>query len=172
MNKRSTIALLGLLLVSTISTFAQDQKPKIYNPKLDGQVQIKDAVKQARKEHKNVLLQIGGNWCTWCIAFNKLVTTDKTLDSILKADYIVEHINYSPENKNVATLKSLGFPNRFGFPVFVVLDENGNRIHTQNSSYLETPDGQVGHDPKKVKGFLLDWSPKALDSKTYSKLLN
>ena len=34
-------------------------------------------------------------------------------------------------------LAKYGYPQRFGFPVFIVLDGNGNRIHTQNSAYLE-----------------------------------
>ncbi|PZP48645.1 MAG: thioredoxin family protein [Pseudopedobacter saltans] len=149
---------------------AQETK-SIYDPKLDGMAQIKSAVDIAKKQHKNILLQIGGNWCTWCLAFNKLVTTNTTLDSILKADYVVEHINYSKENKNAAVMESLGFPNRFGFPVFVILDENGNRIHTQNSAYLEAADGKVSHDVNKVKEFLEAWSPKVLDPKVYREQL-
>jgi thioredoxin-related protein len=97
------------------------------------------------------LLQIGGNWCIWCIRFNDLVTKDPELDKYLRDNFVVLHVNYSKENKNEDVLASLGYPQRFGFPVFVVLDDKGTRIHTQNSDYLE--EGK-GHSREKVLEFL------------------
>jgi hypothetical protein len=79
---------------------------------------------------------------------------------------VVVPVNYSKENKNEKVLEKLGFPQRFGFPVFVILDAKGNRIHTQNSAYLEA-DG--GYNKEKVLGFFKQWSPAALDPKTYTK---
>jgi hypothetical protein len=94
------------------------------------------------------------------------VTTDADLKKELEENYVIVHVNYSPENKNEKVLADLGYPQRFGFPVFVVLDGNGNRIHTQNSGYLE--EGQ-GHSKTKVAEFLKQWSPTALDPATYNK---
>lgn len=162
MKKILFIILIGAF---TLSAKAQD-KPHIYNPEADAKAEIKTAVKQANAGHKNVLLQIGGNWCIWCIRFNDLVTKDPELNKFLNDNYVVLHVNYSPENKNEAVLADLGYPQRFGFPVFVVLDDKGNRLHTQNSGYLE--EGK-GHSKEKVMGFLKDWSPAALDPKSYEK---
>jgi hypothetical protein len=61
-------------------------------------------------------------------------------------------------------LKDLGFPQRFGFPVFVILGADGNRLHTQNSAYLE--EGK-GHSVEKIKEFLEAWTVKALDPTNY-----
>ncbi len=160
---KKTIMIL-LLSISTIALKAQDTV-KLYNPVADAKTEIKDAVKLAAKSHKNVLLQVGGNWCIWCIRFNDLVTKDADLNKYLNDNYIVVHVNYSKENKNEAVLASLGYPQRFGFPVFIVLDEKGNRLHTQNSGYLE--EGK-GHSKTKVMEFFKDWSPAAIDSKTYA----
>jgi hypothetical protein len=77
---------------------------------------------------------------------------------------VVLHVNYSPENRNEKVLAKLGYPQRFGFPVFVILDAKGDRLHTQNSGYLE--EGQ-GHSPKLVAEFLKQWSPGALDPANY-----
>jgi len=139
---------------------------KLYNPKADAQADINAAVKQAAALHKNVLLQMGGNWCIWCIRFNDLVTRDPALDKYLRDNYIVVHVNYSPENLNEKVFANLGYPQRFGFPVFVVLDDKGNRLHTQDSSYLE--EGQ-GHSKTKIMEFFKNWSPAALDPKSYEK---
>ncbi|TSD63966.1 thioredoxin family protein [Inquilinus sp. KBS0705] len=138
--------------------------PKLYNPAADAKADIAAAVKTAQAQHKNILLQIGGNWCIWCLRFNDLVTKDADLNKYLNDNYVVLHINWSPENKNEALLADLGYPQRFGFPVFVVLDSKGNRLHTQNSSYLE--EGK-GHSKEKVMDFFQGWSPTALDPKSY-----
>lgn len=158
----------GLLTVSLTTIRAQETAKAAlhsYNPQADAQQAINNAVAKARKEGKHVLLQLGGNWCIWCIRFNSLTTADSTLSRLLRQNYEVVHVNYSPENKNEATLAQLGYPQRFGFPVFVVLDEKGNRIHRQNSAYLE--EGK-GHSPKLVAEFLKQWSPTATNPKTYA----
>lgn len=141
------------------------QKPKLYHPEADAKKEIADAVTKAKKEGKNVMLQIGGNWCVWCLRFNKLITETPELNQLMNDNYVVVHVNYSPENKNEAVLATLGYPQRFGFPVFVILNSEGKRIHTQNSAYLE--DG-AGHSPKIVAEFLKGWTPKAIDPLTYS----
>ncbi|GAA4334516.1 hypothetical protein GCM10023149_41930 [Mucilaginibacter gynuensis] len=157
------LTLIALLAVFTIAAKAQDTA-KLYNPAADAKAEIAAAVKKAAKEHKNVLLQLGGNWCSWCLKFNKLVTNDADLTKYLNDNYVTVHVNYSKENKNEAVLASLGYPQRFGFPVFVVLDGKGNRLHTQNSGYLEEGDG---HSKAKVMEFFQNWSTKALDPKSY-----
>src|SRR5438105_4157458 len=109
----------------------------LYNPNADAVKEIAAAVKKAKAEHKFVLLQGGGNWCSWCKRFSITVANDAQLDSIVNADFVVYHLNYSEENKNEKLYAKYGYPQRFGFPVFIILDEKGNRIHTQNSEYLE-----------------------------------
>jgi hypothetical protein len=162
--------LLFIILYLGYTTAAYSQadtsKPHLYNPMANADKQIAEALAKAKKEKKHVLLQIGGNWCIWCIRFNKFVESDSSLKGTLDANYIVEHINYSPENKNEKILTKLEYPNRFGYPVFVILDANGRRIHTQNSAYLEE---DKSYSKKKVAEFFKHWSPAALDPKSYTK---
>jgi len=72
----------------------------------------------------------------------------------------VVKVNYSKENKNVDVLEQLEKPQRFGFPVLVILDSDGRRIHTQDTGLLESGDG---YDHKKVLNFLKNWTPNALN---------
>jgi len=137
---------------------------KLYDPSDDAKAEIAKAVKKAANENKHVLLQIGGNWCGWCLAFDNKVKSNDTLRVAMEKNFVVYHVNYSQENKNEDVLASLGYPQRFGFPVFVVLDGKGNRLHTQNSAYLE--EGK-GHSTKKVLEFLNQWSPAAIDPRQY-----
>jgi len=139
---------------------AQDLKKfNLYDPKADADKGIAEAVKQAAASGKHVFIQVGGNWCIWCMRFNDFVTKDTKSDSILNASYVVYHLNWSPENQNEKILARYRYPQRFGFPVFLVLDGKGELIHTQNSSYLED---KSSYDRRKVNEFFADWSPSAL----------
>jgi len=141
---------------------AQTEEIKIYNPDSDAKSDIKAAVAQAKAENKNVLLQIGGNWCPWCVKLHAFMSEDFQVDSILQADYVRVMVNYSKENKNEATMAELGNPQRFGFPVLVVLDQKGERIHTQDSWFLEK---EKSYDKEKLVHFLKMWSVAAVNPK-------
>jgi thioredoxin-related protein len=153
-----------IVLVLQVS-FLYAQKSTIYHPEANASADIKAAIQKAKAEHKFVLIQGGGNWCGWCVEFYRVCTTNQHLDSLINQNFIWYHLNYSKENKNSAIFKKYGYPQRFGFPVFIILNEKGDRIHTQNSEYLE--DGDKSYDVKKVAAFLEMWSPAALNSKDY-----
>ena len=138
---------------------AKTESVHIYNPKADAQADINTAVAKAKKANKHVLVQIGGNWCIWCIRFHNLVDSIPELKTYLNNNYETVMLNYSPENKNAELLKKYNYPGRFGFPVFLILDGDGKLLHTQNSAYLE--EGK-GHSPKKIMDFLKNWSYAAL----------
>lgn len=147
------------------TAFSQLVKP--YHPEADAEKEIKNIVEKAKTEGKYVLIQAGGNWCSWCLEFNRLTIENQQIDSALNKNFIFYHLNYSKENLNLPIFKKYGYPQRFGFPVFIVLNEEGNNIHVQNSEYLE--DGKKSYDVKKVLEFFKNWSPAAFDPKNYVK---
>jgi thioredoxin-related protein len=154
-------------LLSTILVFSQDAA-KPYNINADAKADIQKAIQTANAQNKHVLIQVGGNWCSWCLRFHAMATSAKKVDSLIKADYVYLMVNYSKENKNMDVMKDLEYPNRFGFPVFVVLDGKGKRLHTQDSGFLEHATVK-GYDTTKVVTFLKMWNMKAVDPGTYSK---
>ena len=157
---KKLLVIIALVLFSSAS-FAQEKKAAvtIYNPAANAQVAIDAAVAKAKKENKHVFIQVGGNWCVWCIRFHDLVKATPALKEYLDNNYETVLVNYSQENKNEAVLKNLNNPGRFGFPVFVILDGDGKLIHIQNSAYLEEGDG---HSVKKITDFLKNWNYGAL----------
>ena len=133
--------------------------PKPYDAKENAEAKIAELVKQAQKEDKNIILQAGGNWCIWCLRFNNYVQSTPELKEIVDKNYLYYHLNYSPENKNEKVFAKYGNPGeKFGYPVFIVLDKNGKQIHTQDSAVLE--EGK-GYSLEKVKAFFNEWSPKS-----------
>jgi thioredoxin-related protein len=149
--------------------FAQEQS-KPYNPAADAKADLRKAIDQAKNERKHVLIQVGGNWCPWCLRFHAMAIGAPKIDSLIKADYIYLLLNYSKENKNWDLMERFGYPNRFGFPVFVILDGEGKELHIQDSGLLEHPDPKVkGYDTTKIVTFLRQWNVRALSPETYVK---
>ena len=153
-----------VFIISVCSTLLFAQQAEIYNPNADAKAEIAAAVKKANSENKHVFLQIGGNWCSWCIKFHRFVDSNDDIKTYVKENFEVVKVNYDPKNKNEEVLASLDFPQRFGFPVFVILDKNGKRIHTQNSAFLEK---DSGYDKDRVIQFFKHWSPAAINPNSY-----
>lgn len=147
-------ALLFLFVLQLNLSFAQE-KFSLYDINADPYKQLNEAKIKASAEHKNILIQAGGNWCSWCRLFHKFSQENKKIDSILNADYVVLHINYSKENKNEKFFKEYKNPGRFGYPSFLVLNDKGDLLHIQDSGYLE--EGK-GYSEEKVTRFLLLWN--------------
>ena len=133
---------IALFAVTAILLNAQTALKKVYNEDINPIEQIDQALAKAKAENKNVICQVGGNWCLYI------------------------HVNYNPRKVDdeahaqltKALLQRLNNPVRFGFPVFVVLDENGKVIHTQDSSFLEEGNG---YNKEKVLRFFNCWTPQA-----------
>lgn len=154
-NKASLVLIFFSL---TINMFSQD-KIKLYDPALDGMKQIKEAISKARSQGKHVLIQYGGNWCSWCIKFDAFCKADTSIKKVIDASFIPVKLNYSPENKNESANAYLGNPMRFGFPVFIIVDGNGKVLHIQDSALLE--EGK-GYNQVKVLGFFRNWTTSAI----------
>jgi len=153
------------ILTYTILTITGYSEEK-YDPNKDAMLDIKSAISLAKESNKHVVVKVGGNWCGWCKLYAKFSEADAEIKKMMDDNYVKILVNYSEENMNPEAMAYLGFPERFGFPVFVILDENGKILHTQNSGYLEQGNG---YDRKKVLQFLNGWTPKAIDPKTYQK---
>ncbi|NPA67574.1 MAG: thioredoxin family protein [Chlorobi bacterium] len=156
---------ISAVLLFALSLHGYSQREKLYDTNADGLRQFESAVEQASKEHKHVMLQIGGNWCSWCYKFHDFYKNDAKLDSVINANYVVVRINYDKSNKNERLLANLGYPQRFGFPVIVICDAEGRRLHTQNSWYLE--DGKGSYDREKFLAFLKNWTVRAVSPESY-----
>lgn len=146
---------------------AQTSVKKVYNEDINPLEQIDVAVMKAHSEGKFVICQVGGNWCPWCLRFADFITNDTTISKVISENFEYIHVNYNPRKSEgavksqeaAALMKRLDNCGRFGFPVFVVLDESGKVIHTQDSSFLE--EGQ-SYNQEKVLRFFKNWTPKAV----------
>ena len=165
MKKICIITLLAALV--TLSANAQTALKKVYNEDINPLEQIDQALVKAKAERKFVVCQVGGNWCPWCLRFADFITNDTAISKVISENFEYIHVNYNPrraggeeqQQQAAALMKRLDNCGRFGFPVFVVLDEDGKVIHIQDSSFLE--EGQ-GYNQEKVLRFFKNWTPQAV----------
>lgn len=163
MKRLITAALLCMTLLCSYS----QTKGKVYDETINPDTQLTEAIAEASANGKFVIAQLGGNWCKWCIRFARFVENDAEIKKLVDDNYKFIHVNYNPRDPEATTdqeatksaLKRLGNPVRFGFPVLVVLDTEGNVIHTQDSGFLESGEG---YDKEKVTRFFETWTPEAV----------
>ena len=162
--KKAIFTLFSVLFALT--TNAQGLK-KVYNEDINPIEQIDQAVTKAQSEGKFVVCQVGGNWCPWCLRFADFITNDTTISKVIDDNFVYIHVNYNPRKSEdeakarqaAELMKRLDNCGRFGYPVFVVLGEDGKVVHIQDSSFLE--EGQ-GYNKEKVLRFFNNWTPKAV----------
>ena len=163
---KKTLFIAFVFALISLSNSVNAQLKKVYNDDIDPMEQIDKAIVQANEQGKFVICQVGGNWCPWCLRFADFITKDEEIAKLIDENFVYIHVSYNPhkstdEARDKAMLKRLGNPGRFGYPVFVVLDANGNVIHIQDSSYLE--EGK-GYHKDKVLQFFMHWTPKAVNA--------
>lgn len=154
-----------LWLATTVN--AQTALKKVYNEDINPLEQIDQALTKAKADGKFVVCQVGGNWCPWCLRFADFITNETTISKLINDNFEYIHVNYNPRKSEnaekaaqaAALMTRLDNCGRFGFPVFVVLDDAGKIIHIQDSSFLE--EGQ-GYNKEKVLRFFKNWTPQAV----------
>lgn len=164
---RKVIAAALLAAFCSLTATAQTALKKVYDEEVNPLQQVDEAVARARSEGKFVVLQVGGNWCPWCLRFADFIEKDTTISRVIAENFVYAHVNYNPRKsqgeekvaQGKALMQRLKNPGRFGFPVFVVLNAEGSILHTQDSSFLEQGEG---YDREKVLRFFRNWTPEAV----------
>ena len=147
----------ALLAVGCATAALAADKP--FDPTRDSAKDLKAAMKQAEKEHKNIILDVGGNWCPWCIVLDRTLAGDAELHALIEKDYIVLHVNFSQENENKAFLAS--YPRAKGYPAWYVLSPEGKLLIAEDTSLLEqTHKLDAGYNRDTLKTFLNENAPK------------
>ncbi|MGE5795641.1 MAG: thioredoxin family protein [Ignavibacteria bacterium] len=124
-----------------------------FDPSRDPAEDLNNAVAEAKRTDKRILLDVGGEWCIWCHYLDKFFEENEDIADYMYKYFVVLKINYSKENENKKFLSK--YPKIPGYPHLFVLDENGKLLHSQNTSELEK--GR-GHDREKVFAFLKEWA--------------
>ena len=125
-----------------------------FDPMRNAAADLQTAIEKAGKENKRIILDVGGEWCGWCIHMDKFFAMNKNLAKLRDANYVWVKVNMSEENENKEFLAK--YPQAAGYPHLYVLEKDGTLIQSQDTSALE--EGKT-YNLKVFTDFLQKYAP-------------
>lgn len=132
---------LGVGSSTLVAQYAQPaQKPPahpytrqhIYSETADAKADIAAALKQAKAEHKRVILDFGGDWCGDCQVLDIYFHQDPNAE-LLSKHFILVHVWIGHFDQNLDIPETYGVPLKKGVPALAVLDAHGKVLYSQST---------------------------------------
>ncbi|MBL4822165.1 MAG: thioredoxin family protein [Colwellia sp.] len=146
----------GDSLASLLLTYKLPAYSKVYDEQRDPFNDANAALALAKKTQRNVLIEIGGNWCTWCHKMDAFLLKNPDVYQALHSKYVLLKINVSDSNDNNAFMKAL--PPVLGYPHMYVSTASGKMLWSKDTAELQDSDG---YSTKYWLDFLQQWQLKA-----------
>jgi thiol:disulfide interchange protein len=124
----------------------------LYSETANPTADINAALAQARREHKRVILDFGGNWCGDCQVLDIYYHQSPNAELLTK-HFILVHINIGHMDKNVDVAKKYNVPITKGVPALAVIDANGKLLYSEREKEFEHT------TPQAITAFLSRWKP-------------
>ncbi len=112
----------------------------------------------ARQSNRRVLIELGGDWCSYCIRLDRFIAATRVVKDMLHKNFVVLKINVSDDNDNSEFRK--GLPSTFGFPHIFIADKDGSILYSKDTTQL-LQDGQ--YSQVLFMEFLQQWRTPATD---------
>lgn len=140
MNRTIRLLLLFLFVISGPVSADELNSPlplysTDYDPQRDAFKDGAAAIELATDTNRRILIELGGDWCTWCHKLDKFFDDNPDLKKRLHETFVMLKINVSEENDNAEFLKS--FPKSLGYPHMYVSEKNGSVLHSQDTAEFE-----------------------------------
>jgi thioredoxin 1 len=101
---------------------------QLYKADANAAQDIRRALATAVKQHKNVLLDFGGNWCIDCHVLDNAFHQPR-IAPLLNSNYIVVHVDVGKYEKNLDLAKKYHVNLEKGVPSLAVLDAMGKVLY-------------------------------------------
>lgn len=112
---------------------------QVYDDQRDPFKDANAALALAKETNRNVLIEIGGNWCTWCHKMDAFLLKNPSVYQALHSKYVLLKINVSDANENEAFMKSL--PPVLGYPHMYVSTASGKMLLSKDTAELQDSNG-------------------------------
>ena len=146
---------LGAMLALALTLPCHALERQIYPPPEQASADIAAALKTSALEHRRVIVDFGGDWCTDCQALDRYFH-DATNQPILDASFLLVHVNVGHLDQNLDIAAHYRIPLAKGVPALAVLDMHGKLIYSQRTGEFEA----MRHmESSAVTQFLERWKP-------------
>jgi thiol:disulfide interchange protein len=152
-RRRCLAAGLAMLALAIAGGATAAERPDRFDPTRDAAADVAHALERAKASGRRVLVDVGGEWCSWCHVMDAFFASDAEARALRDASYVWVKVNWSPQNRNEAVLSR--WPKVKGYPHLFVLAADGTLLHSQDTGDLEA--GQ-GYDRAAFIGFLRRWA--------------
>ncbi|MEN8174868.1 MAG: thioredoxin family protein [Pseudomonadota bacterium] len=125
-----------------------------YSAERDPFADGRDAIALAQRSGRRILIEVGGDWCTWCHVLDRVIRDNREVERALRDNFVVMKVNVSDANDNAEFMQ--GLPKVPGYPKLFVSRSDGSIIHAQDpSEFLRNG----SYDAALVLAFLRRWAP-------------
>jgi thioredoxin 1 len=129
--------------------------PDIYPPPEQAQAELAAALKLAAAQHRRVIVDFGGNWCTDCHVLDNYMH-DSTNQPLIDAGFLVVHVNVGRIDQNLDIAERCGIQLKKGVPAVAVLTSQGKLLYSQTEGEFQ----DMRHmDSSALTEFLQRWKP-------------
>jgi thiol:disulfide interchange protein len=128
-------------------------KKHIYSETSDPRADIAAGLKQARAEHKRVILDFGGDWCPDCQVLD-IYFHQAPNQELLEKHFVLVHVFIGRMDKNLDLAAEYGVPINRGVPALAVVDGNGKVVYSQTTGQFNN---MRAMDSASVTEFLNKW---------------
>lgn len=113
------------------------------------------AFDRAKKDHKRVLIDLGGNWCPDCIVLANLMRMPE-MKSFLAAHYEIVAVDVGRFDKNLQIPARFGFTQRLqGVPTVLVATPDGRLV---NDGHVFALSDARHMTPQSLAAYLAQWT--------------
>ena len=126
------------LLLGSAAVTAQQPIPHahIYPEVSAAQGDIATALATAKREHKRVLLDFGGDWCGDCQVLNVYFHQPDNLP-ILDKNFVLVDVNVGRIDQNLDIGEKYGVDLKKGVPALAVLKPDGTALYGQSGEFTD-----------------------------------
>ena len=150
---RFALRVTAIIVVVFACACAKQELPEKFDPTRDAASDVATAIGKAKAQGKRVIVDVGGEWCSWCHMLDGFIASNDDVKSLVGSGYVWVKVNYSKENKNEAFLSR--WPKVAGYPHLFVLDADGKLLHSQDTGELEAG---KSYDKAKFVAFVERWA--------------
>ena len=125
----------------------------IYSETANPKAEIAAALAKARREHKRVILDFGGDWCPDCQVLD-IYFRQPANAALIEKHYVLVDVWIGQMDKNIDLAAKYGVPIAKGVPALAVLTPDGKAIYSQRTGQFN----DMRHmESKSVTEFLEKW---------------